>query len=173
MKIKSERDFWSGLMFIAVGVGFAIGALDYSMGPPCTDAAAPCAQSLVARFQQLSARPGAGFFPLGLSVVLALLGLLVTFKSLTIETPGGDPVGAFAWRPLVVVIVAILTFGILLEPAGLLVTVPLVVIIVSFAVREARIVPTLVIAAVLTVFSWAVFVKGLSLTIPVLPAFLS
>ena len=116
MKIKSERDFWSGLMFIGVGVAFAIGAMEYSMGPNCPDGA-PCATSLIARFTQLSARPGAGFFPLGLSVLLALLGLFVLFKALTIETPGGDPVGGFAWRPLVVVIAAILAFGFLLEPA--------------------------------------------------------
>lgn len=172
MKIKSERDFWSGLMFIGVGVAFAVGAMEYSMGPPCPEAA-PCATSLIARFTQLSARPGAGFFPLGLSVLLAVLGLVVLFKALTIETPGGDPVGGFAWRPLVVVIAAILAFGFLLEPAGLLVTVPVVVVIVSFAVAESRWVPTLVMAAVLTVFSWAVFIKGLSLTIPVLPKFLS
>jgi hypothetical protein len=173
LRIKSERDFWSGLMFIGVGLVFAVGAMEYSMGPPCTDAAAPCAQSLMARFQQLSARPGAGFFPLGLSVLLAVLGLFITFKSLTIETPGGDPVGAFAWRPLVVVIAAILAFGVLLEPAGLLIAVMVVVLIVSFAVKGPRWIPTIAIAVALTVFSWAVFVKGLSLTIPVLPAFLS
>ena len=32
MKIKSQRDFWSGLMFVAVGVGFAWGATNYSFG---------------------------------------------------------------------------------------------------------------------------------------------
>jgi hypothetical protein len=172
LKIKSERDFWSGMMFIGVGVAFAIGAMEYSMGPNCPEGA-PCATSLAARFTQLSARPGAGFFPLGLSILLALLGLFILFKSLTIETPGGDPVGGFAWRPLIVVIVSILSFGFLLEPAGLLVTLPILVIIVSFAVRASRWLPTLIMAVVLTVFSWAVFIKGLNLTIPVLPKFLS
>ena len=32
MKIKSQRDFWSGLMFIVVGIGFAWGATNYSFG---------------------------------------------------------------------------------------------------------------------------------------------
>ena len=63
MKIKSERDFWAGLMFIAVGLGFAIGAMNYSMGPACPPQD-PCATSLYARFTQLSAHPGAGYFPL-------------------------------------------------------------------------------------------------------------
>ena len=87
MKIKSQRDFLSGLMFMGVGASFAIGAMNYSMGT--------------------SARPGAGYFPLILSVILAVLGAIVLFKSLTIETEGGDPVGSIAWRPLIVIVVAI------------------------------------------------------------------
>ena len=79
MKIKSQRDFVSGLMFIVVGVIFAIGATNYSMGS--------------------SAKPGAGYFPLILSVIMAILGAIVLFKSLTIETEGGDPIGDIAWRP--------------------------------------------------------------------------
>ena len=46
MKIKSQKDFWSGLMFIVVGIGFAWGATNYSFGS--------------------SARPGPGYFPFGL-----------------------------------------------------------------------------------------------------------
>ena len=58
MKIKSERDFWSGLMFIGIGVIFAIGATNYSMGPACPPND-PCATSLWARMSQLSAHLGA------------------------------------------------------------------------------------------------------------------
>ena len=110
MKIKSERDFWSGLMFVAVGVIFAIGATNYSMGPACP-ANDPCAANLWARMSQLSAHPGAGYFPLGLAILLAILGAFVLFKSLTIESEGGDPVGAFAWRPLLIIVAAIAVFG--------------------------------------------------------------
>ena len=73
MKIKSERDFWSGVMFIVVGVAFGLGARNYSMG--------------------VGARPGPGYFPMILSSILVLLGLIVTFKSLTVHIEGGDPVG--------------------------------------------------------------------------------
>jgi phosphatidylglycerophosphate synthase len=171
VKIKSERDFWSGLMFIAVGVGFAIGATNYSMGPACppTD---PCAAGLWARMSQLSAHPGAGYFPLGLAVLLAILGAFVLFKSLTIESEGGDPVGSFAWRPLLVVVAAIAIFGIMLEPLGLALTVPVLIIIVSLASNEFRWRGVLIAAFVLTIFSWAIFVYGLKLTIPVWPRFL-
>ena len=170
MRIKSERDFWAGLMFIAVGVIFAIGATNYSMGPACP-ANDPCAANLWARMSQLSAHPGAGYFPLGLSIILAVLGGFVLFKSLTIETEGGDKVGSFAWKPLAIIVVAIAVFGAMLEPIGLLVTVPVLIFISSLAGDEFHWKGVTVAAIVLTIGSWAIFVWGLKLTIPVLPWF--
>ncbi len=170
MKIKSERDFWAGLMFIAVGVGFAIGAMNYSMGPACPPQDA-CATSLYARYTQLSAHPGAGYFPLGLSVLLTSLGAIVLFTSMTIESIGGDRVGSFAWRPLVVIVVAITVFGFMLEPLGLLLTIPVLIFITSLAGDEFGWKGVLASAIVLTAASWAIFVLGLKLTIPVWPWF--
>jgi len=170
VKIKGERDFWSGLMFVAVGVVFAIGATNYSMGPPCP-ANDPCAADLWARLSQLSAHPGAGYFPLGLSILLALLGAIVLFKSLTIESEGGDPVGAFAWRPLLVIVVAIAVFGVMLEKIGLALTVPVLIFISSLAGDEFHWKGVLANAIVLTIGSWFIFVWGLKLTIPMWPWF--
>src|SRR5205085_6433401 len=171
LKIKSERDFWSGMMFVAVGVVFAIGAMNYSMGPPCPTQDA-CATSLWARMSHLSAHPGAGYFPLGLSVLLAILGAFVLFKSLTIESVGGDPIGAFAWRPLLIIIAAIAVFGLMLEPLGLALTVPVLIFMSSLAGDEFHWKGVLVNAIVLTVSSWAIFIWGLKLTIPLWPAFI-
>lgn len=170
MKLKSERDFWAGLMFLVVGVGFAIGATNYSMGPACPPND-PCATSLWARLSQLSAHPGAGYFPLGLALILAVMGAVVIFKSLTIETEGGDKVGSFAWRPLIVIVVAIAVFGVMLEPLGMLISVPVLIFIVSFAGDEFHWKGVAAAAVVLTAFSWTIFVWGLKLTIPVLPWF--
>ena len=152
MKIKSQRDFYSGLMFLLVGILFAWGATSYSMGTP--------------------ANPGAGYFPLMLGIILAGLGGIVLFKSLTIETEGGDPIGDIAWRPLLVIVASITTFGFLLPRMGLVFTVPLLIFMVSLAGGDFRWKGVLVAAVVLTAFSWAVFVKGLSLVIPLWPAFL-
>jgi hypothetical protein len=170
LKIKSERDFWSGMMFIVVGVAFAIGATNYSMGPACP-ANDPCAANLWARMSQLSAHPGAGYFPLGLAVILAIFGAVLLFESLTIEADGGDLIGSIAWRPLVIIAIAIALFGAMLEPLGLFIAVPAVIVIVSFAGDEFSWKGVLVSAVVLTIFSWAVFVWGLKLTIPTLPWF--
>ena len=170
MKIKSERDFWSGMMFLVVGVVFAIGATNYSMGPACPPND-PCATSLWARLSQLSAHPGAGYFPLGLSILVALLGAVVLFKSPTIESDGGDPIGKFAWRPLIVIIVAIALFGAMLEPLGLALSVPVLIAVTSLAGDEFHWKGVVANAIVLTIGSWAIFIWGLKLTIPLWPAF--
>ena len=152
MKIKSQRDFLSGLMFLIVGIVFAVGATNYSMGT--------------------SARPGAGYFPLILSVIMAVLGAIILFKALTIETEGGDPVGHIAWRPLLVIVGSIAVFGVALPRLGMVATVPLLIVMVSFAGDEFKWRGVIVASIVLTVFAWFVFVWGLKLTIPLWPSFI-
>jgi len=152
MKIKNQQDFFSGLMFLVVGLLFAFGGGDYAMGS--------------------SVKPGPGYFPMILSVVTALLGVAVIFTSLTVEAEGGGKIGAFAWRPLLIIVFAIAMFGFALPRFGLILTVPLLTIVVSFAGREFGWVGVLITSAVLTVFAWLVFVVGLNLTIPLWPAFL-
>ena len=152
MKIKSEKDFWSGLMFLAVGIGFAVGATNYSMG--------------------VSARPGPGYFPMILGVLLAILGSVVLFKSLTIETEGGDKIGAFAWRPLIVIVASIAVFGALLPRLGMVITVPVLIFMSSLAGDEFKWKGVVVASALLTLFSWLIFVAGLKLVIPLWPSFL-
>lgn len=149
MKIKSQRDFVSGLLFIAVGIGFAVGATEYSFG--------------------VSARPGPGYFPLLLGLIQAALGAIVLFKSLTVESADGDPVGAIAWKPLALVLGAVVLFGLLLPKAGMVVAVPVLVVISSLAGDEFHWKGVAITTVLLTLGSWLVFVKGLGLTIPVLP----
>ncbi|WP_296511041.1 tripartite tricarboxylate transporter TctB family protein, partial [Rhodoferax sp.] len=75
MNIKSQKDFFSGLMFIVVGGAFAIGANGYTIGT--------------------GARMGPGYFPLVLGVLLAILGVAITFTSMVVETEDGDKIGRF------------------------------------------------------------------------------
>ena len=152
MKIKSQRDFWSGLMFIVVGIGFAWGATNYSFGS--------------------SARPGPGYFPFGLSVVMAILGAMVLFKALTFEVEGGDPIGEFAWKPLLTIVGSVAIFGWALPHLGLFLALPLLVVISALAGDEFHWGEAAVNAAILTAGSWVIFVWGLKLTIPLLPSFI-
>lgn len=153
MKIKSQRDFASGAMFVAIGVGFAIGATSYSFGT--------------------SAKPGPGYFPLLLGVILALLGAAVLFKSITIESDGGAPIGSIAWKPLLLIIGGVTVFGLLLPRLGMAATVPILVLIASLGGDEFHWKGVVVTAVLLAVGSWVIFVKGLNLTIPMWPPFLA
>jgi len=153
MKIKSQRDFWSGLLFLVVGLTFALGATGYSLGS--------------------SARPGPGYFPLGLGLLLAMLGAVILFKALTLESSGGDPIGAIAWKPLLVIVGAIAAFGWLLPRLGLMGTLPVLVLLSALAGDEFRWRDVLLNCVVLTLGSWLIFVQGLKLTLPVWPGFLT
>lgn len=153
MRIKSQKNLWSGLMFLVTGAAFAIGALNYSFGS--------------------SARPGPGYFPFGLALLMALLGAFVIFESLTLDTDDGEPVGAFAWRPLLTILLSVLVFGFVLVPLGLAVALPLLIGICSLAGDEFRWKEVLANCAVLTIGSWAIFIVGLKLVIPLWPAFIT
>jgi hypothetical protein len=151
MKIKSQRDFWSGVMFVAVGIAFAWGAINYSFGQ--------------------SARPGPGYFPFGLGVLLAALGAIVLVQSLVVDTADGDLIGAIGWRPLLIVLGSLALFAFLLPRAGMVIALPILVVTSAMAGDEFHWGEALANAVVLAVGSWLIFIKGLGLTIPVWPAF--
>ena len=152
MRPKNREDFWSGIAFAVAGVGFAIGATNYSMGSPV--------------------RPGPGYFPLGLGLLLAVLGSVITVKSL-VTGHTGAPMSPIRWRPLVIVVAAIVVFGLALPRLGLATTLPLLIVVISTASEQFRWREVLLNCLVLTAGSWAVFIKGLQLTIPMWPAFMS
>ncbi|GAB3765855.1 tripartite tricarboxylate transporter TctB family protein [Ramlibacter monticola] len=161
MKIKSQKDFYSGLMFALVGVAFAIGSTHYTVGDP--------------------ARMGPGYFPLILGILLAALGCGILAESLLIETPDGDRIGAWAWKPLGFIIAANCVFGVLLGglpslgiPAmGLVVAIFALTFLASLAGEEFKAKEVAVLAAVLAAGSYVAFIWLLRLQMQVWPSFLS
>ena len=152
MKIKSQKDFCSGLMFLVIGLAFAWGATEYSFGS--------------------SDKPGPGYFPFGLGLLLALLGSMVLFKALSIESEGGDPIGRIAWKPLLLIPLAVAGFGLLLPRLGLMLCLPPLALMTIWAGGAFRWRQALRHALVLAAASWVLFVWGLKLAIPLWPAFL-
>ena len=153
MKIKSQKDFWSGLMFMAVGIAFAWGSTYYSFGS--------------------SARPGPGYFPFGLAILMALLGAFLFFESLTIETEDGERIGPWAWKPLIMITATVAIFGWTLPHIGMVVALPILVVVAALAGDEFHWGEVLFNAAILTVGSWVIFIWGLKLTIPLWPSFIA
>jgi hypothetical protein len=159
--IKSQKDFFSGLMFALVGGGFAWGATNYTVGT--------------------GARMGPGYFPLLLGIALAVLGAFIMFYSLVEHTEDGDKVGKFAWKPIVYVLGANVAFGILLGglpsiglPAmGLIMAIFALVIIASKAGDTFVLKEVLLLATVLSVGSYLAFIVLLKLQMPVWPTFIT
>jgi hypothetical protein len=161
MVIKSQKDFFSGLLFIVVGVAFAYGATNYNIGT--------------------GARMGPGYFPLILGICMAILGGAIVFEALVVETEDGEKIGSWAWKPLFFIIAANLTFGLLLAglpsigfPAfGLIIAIYALTFIASLAGEEFHFKAVFILATVLAIMSYAAFILLLKLQFPVWPAFLT
>jgi hypothetical protein len=67
---------------------------------------------------------------------------------------------------------ALILFGYLLKPLGLVLALVLLVVISGYAGHEFKLKEMLILSAVLIVLSVLVFVKGLSLPFPLWPQFL-
>ncbi|MRD46131.1 tripartite tricarboxylate transporter TctB family protein [Caenimonas koreensis] len=161
MKIKSQQDFYSGLMFMVVGIAFAWGATTYTIGE--------------------GARMGPGYFPLVLGILLTALGAFIVFEALVVETEDGEPIGAWAWKPLCFIIAANLLFGILLGglpsiklPAmGMIVGIYGLTFVASLAGEEFSWKENVILATVLAIGSYLAFIVLLKLQFPVWPTFIT
>lgn len=161
MTIKSQKDLFSGLMFMGIGVAFSVGAMSYNVGD--------------------AARMGPGYFPLMLGILMTAIGAVITFKALVVETEGGGKVGKWAWKPLFFIICANVVFGILLAglpsiklPAfGMIVAIYALTFIASMAETGWKFKNTLILATALAVGSYLAFVVALKLQFPVWPAFIT
>jgi hypothetical protein len=159
--IKSQQDFFSGLMFTLVGGGFAWGATNYTIGT--------------------GARMGPGYFPLLLGIFLAVLGAFITFYSLVEHTEDGEPIGQFAWKPIGFILGANVVFGILLAglpsiglpPMGLIAAIYALVIIASKAGDTFNLKEVLILGTILSVGSYLAFIMLLKLQMPVWPTFIT
>lgn len=161
MKIKSQKDFFSGLMFMGVGIAFAWGATTYTVGT--------------------GARMGPGYFPLMLGILLAIIGSVMAFKATVVETVGGDKIGKWAWKPLVFILLANFTFGVLLGglpgigvPAmGLIIAIYALTIIAGMAGDQFSLKSSIILATALAIGSYAAFIWALKLQIQVWPTFIT
>ncbi len=160
MKIKSQKDFFSGLMFLAVGIAFAWGSTTYNIGE--------------------GARMGPGYFPLMLGILLAGIGAFTIFEALVVETEDGEPVGSIAWKPLAFIIGSNILFGLLLGGVpklgipsfGLIVGIYALTFVAAKAGDEFKFKEVAVLATILAITSYLAFIVLLKLQFPVWPSFI-
>ncbi|OWW19791.1 tripartite tricarboxylate transporter TctB family protein [Noviherbaspirillum denitrificans] len=141
--IRDPKDFWSGVIFIIVGLAAVIIGRDYSMGT--------------------AGRMGPAYFPTILGGILTLIGLVGVGRSMF---KSGEGIGRFAVRENALILVATVLFGVLIRGAGLAVAVVVLVMISGYASVKFKVVPFLAVAVGLAVFAVLVFTIGLGLPMP-------
>jgi len=142
---RNPKDFWTGLIYIFFGSSAILIARDYGMGT--------------------AVKMGPAYFPTILGGLLVGIGAISVVRSFIVS---GAPIGAFAFKGLILVIVSVLVFGFIVRGAGLAVALPLLVIISALASMRFRWRPTLIMAAGLTIFCVLVFLKGLGIPLPII-----
>ena len=144
--IRHPKDFWAGVLFILMGGGACIIALDYAMGT--------------------AGRMGPGYFPRSLGVLLAALGAILVLRSLRLQ---GEPISFPTLKPLVIVLGSVLAFGLTVNYAGLVGATLIIVLIASTASHEYRWKESVIASLVLAVFVVIAFRYGLKLQLPTWP----
>jgi len=146
MRIRSPKDFWSGLVFIAIAVAF---------------------MALAARYRHGTAeKMGPGFFPIMIGIVQAGLGAILLGRSFVLD---GPPLARMRLSPLAITVVAVVLFGIALDWLGLAAAITTLVIVGAYADRSTRLVESVALAAALVFFSVVMFVWVLGLPLQVWP----
>src|SRR6266508_4647380 len=113
MRIRSPKDFWAGLIFVAIGAAFIALASQYRLGT--------------------MHRMGPAMFPILVGAVLAVLGAIITLRSLVLD---GEGVPRLYARPIGVSLLAIVLFGLALQWLGLVAAIAVLVLVGAYAARS-------------------------------------
>ncbi len=152
MLIRNKQDFVSGLMFIVIGLGFALGATKYSLGT--------------------TARMGPGYFPFWLGVFLAILGAVVAITAMSTKTEPSE-LEKFDWKLALIIVGSVVVAGVALNYLGVFLATFLLVVISSLASHEFNWKIAVANGIFLVLFVWVAFIRGLGLIFPLWPSFLS
>ena len=142
---RNAKDFWTGVIYLFVGSGALILSRDYGMGT--------------------AVKMGPAYFPTLLSLLLMVIGIISVIRSFL---KSGTPIGAVAWKGLLLIVASTLLFGMIVRGAGLILALPLLVIVSALASTRFSWKTSLLEAAGITVFCILVFLKGLGVPLPIL-----
>jgi putative tricarboxylic transport membrane protein len=144
--IRHPKDFWSGVIFTALGAFSIVYGSKYTIGT--------------------AARMGPGYFPRILGILMIGLGLLLTVRALRINGPG---VPAWRWRPTVLVLGSVVLFGMIVQYVGMAISTVVLIFAASLASHEFKARDALIAGVLLATLAVGVFVVGLNLQLPIWP----
>ena len=147
-ELRRNKDFWAGLMLIGIGAAAMFIARDYRFGS--------------------ASRMGPGFFPTLLSVILIAFGGGI----MAVGLRSGEKIqGSLSLRALVMLPLSLILFGILMHLAGFIPALVALVFLAAASGREFEFVEVLLMTALLTAASVALFIWGLGLPYPMIKGF--
>jgi hypothetical protein len=103
---------------------------------------------------------GPGFFPMMIGIAIILIGIAVGVQA-ALDPGSSEVVAHWDVRPLVFILLSVFCFGLLIERAGLIVSLVVLILVSRLAGRDRGIIEPIAIVAVLTLIVIAVFVYGL------------
>ena len=145
LTLANNKDVWAGLMLIAIGAGAIFVARNYPFGT--------------------ALRMGPGFFPVVLGGLLIVFGRAVLAIGLR---KGESMTGSWSLRALIILPLSLILFGLLMEYAGFVPAMLVLIVGSATASTEFRFLEVLLFAAGLTALSVAVFVWALGLPYPLI-----
>lgn len=140
--VSNPKDFYTGIVLLAVCGVFAAGLVELPMGRV--------------------ARPGAGFFPSLLLGLLFIFSVAILINGLRTK---GEALGPVPWRGLIIITGMTVFFGATIKGLGFIPAILATAFVSCIASRQWNVVTATTTALVLAVFSWAIFIWGLGLPI--------
>lgn len=148
MALGDNKDFWTGMMFIGVGVAAMYIARDYRFGS--------------------TLRMGPGFFPTMLGGILIAFGICI----MAVGLRSGEKIrGHLSLRAIVLLPLSLVLFGILMKFAGFIPAVGILIFVSAASGREFKLMEIMLLTVVLTLTSVALFIWGLGMPYPLFKGF--
>jgi hypothetical protein len=148
LELRKNKDFWAGMLLIGTGAAAMFIARDYRFGS--------------------ALRMGPGFFPSILGGTLIAFGICI----MAVGLRSNEKIqGRLSLRALIMLPLSLVLFGLLMEKAGFLPALAVLVFGSAASGREFRFVEVLLLTALLTVASAALFIWGLGLPYPLIKGF--
>jgi uncharacterized membrane protein len=145
LEFRNSKDIWAGLMLIGIGGAAMLIARNYPFGT--------------------ALRMGPGYFPIILGALLIVFGLAILAYGLRSRE---RIAGSWSLRALIILSLSLVLFGVLMEHAGFIPAMMVLIFGSATASTEFKFMEILLFSIGLTVLSVIVFVWALGLPYPLI-----